>query len=130
MPRNARLLLGALPLLPVLLAGSACAPLGGASSPAILERIADGEYDVGIRYPSRRARYVMIVEQDEDTLALTNRASAADPEAGPPAPAAAFPQPADGVLAPCADALGNWYRHTPAGYVCVGDAAPPAGTGG
>lgn len=117
MIRNLRLLLGALP---VLLAGSACAPLGGGSSPAILERIADGEYDVGIRYPSRRARYVMIVEQDEETLTVSNRAATAEP--GTPEPAVA--QPADRVLAPCAEALGNWYRHTPAGYVCVGDGAP------
>lgn len=126
MIRNLRVLLGALP---VLLAGSACAPLGGGSSPAILERIADGEYDVGIRYPSRRARYVMIVEQDEETLAVSNRAATVDPGSAGPAPETTMAQPADRVLAPCAEALGNWYRHTPAGYVCVGDGAPPTAPG-
>lgn len=129
-PRTARVLLGALPLLPVLLAGSACAPLGGGASPAILERIGDGEYDFGIRYPSRRARYVMIVDQDEETLTVSNRAVTAEPAPSGPAPEPTVPQPADRVLAPCAEALGNWYRHTPAGYVCVGDGAPSAAPGG
>jgi len=121
MIRNARALL----LLP-LLAAPGCAPLGSSSAPAILEKIADGEYDVGIRYPSKRTRYVMIVEDDEETLALTNRPAVLG-EAGVTVDPS-VPQRADRVLAPCAEASGNWYRHTPAGYVCVGASA--GGTGG
>ncbi|MGF7177272.1 hypothetical protein [Azospirillum doebereinerae] len=126
MTRNARMRLAVLPLLPLLLAAPGCAPLGSSSAPAILEKIADGEYDVGIRYPSKRMRYVMIVEDDEETLALTNRPAVLG-EAGVTADPA-VPQRADRVLAPCAQSAANWYRHTPAGYVCVGKAAE--GTGG
>lgn len=133
MIRKAHAPFAAFPLLALpLLAGSGCAPLGSAAVPAILERVADGDYDVGIRYPSRRTRYVMIVEDDEETLALTNRPAASltnDPAgrlatqgSGPDIPAG--PQGADRVLAPCTEVTGNWYRHTPAGYVCVGDSAP------
>ena len=133
MPRAARSLLAVLPLLPVLLAGSGCAPLGSASSPAILEKIADGEYDVGIRYPSKRTRYVMIVEDDEETLAVTNRpavmGTGGDVMAADPATPPRAGDRADRVLAPCTETTGNWYRHTPAGYVCVGGSTP-AGTGG
>lgn len=121
--------LAALPLLPLLLAAPGCAPLGSASSPALLERIADGAYDVGIRYPSKRTRYVMIVEDDEETLALTNRPAVMGAGEAAADAAPAVPQRADRVLAPCTGADGNWYRHTPGGYVCVGDAAP-AGQGG
>lgn len=119
-----RLFLSAAALLPVLLAGSGCAPLGTGNSAAILERVADGEYDVGIRYPSKRTRYVMILEEDEESFALVNRpvsgrtVDSTEPTAAEPAP----PQRNDRVLAPCAEAAGNWYRHTPAGYVCAGGA--------
>ncbi|CAO3437025.1 hypothetical protein [Azospirillum doebereinerae] len=129
MIRNARALLAVLPLLPVLLAAPGCAPLGSSSASAVLEKIADGEYDVGIRYPSKRMRYVMIVEDDEETLALTNRPAVLG-EGGVTADPA-VPQRADRVLSPCAEAAGNWYRHTPAGYVCVGGSAgSTGGTGG
>jgi len=112
-------------LLPVLLAGSACAPFGSEKSAAILERMADGDYDVGIRYPSKRTRYVMIVEEDEEAFALANRpvtGRTADGAAPVPAAEPAAPQQNDRVLAPCTGAAGNWYRHTPAGYVCAGGA--------
>lgn len=122
-----RTLVAATVLLPVLLAGAGCAPLGSDRPAAILEKVADGDYDVGIRYPAKRARYVMIVEEDEDSFVLTNRPAAGRDVDTPPA-AAAQPQRNDRVLAPCAEATGNWYRHTPAGYVCVGQSAP--GTGG
>lgn len=122
-----RTLIAATALLPVLLAGTGCAPLGTDRPGAILEKVADGDYDVGIRYPAKRARYVMIVEEDEDGFVVTNRpAGAREPDATPAA--AVPPQRNDRVLAPCAEATGNWYRHTPAGYVCVGQSAP--GTGG
>ncbi|MDQ2105512.1 hypothetical protein [Azospirillum isscasi] len=122
-----RPLTAAAALLPVLLAGTGCAPLNSSGPAAILEKVADGEYDVGIRYPAKRARYVMIVEEDEDGFVLTNRpAGAREPDAAPAA--VAQPQRNDRVLAPCAEAAGNWYRHTPAGYVCAGQSAP--GTGG
>ncbi|SMH47037.1 hypothetical protein [Azospirillum agricola] len=127
--RPTRALLAAAALLPVLLAASGCAQLGSTSSAAILERVADGEYDFGIRYPSKRARYVMIVEDDGESFTLANRPvlggtgdGAASDGAAP-----AAPQRNDRVLAPCADAAGNWYRHTPAGYVCAGESAPGAG---
>lgn len=112
-------------LLPVLLAGSACAPFGSEKSAAILERVADGEYDVGIRYPSKRTRYVMIVEEDEESFAVANRpvtGRTADGAAPVQAADPAVPQQNDRVLTPCAGAAGNWYRHTPAGYVCAGGA--------
>ena len=125
-PPIIRTLIAATALLPVLLAGTGCAPLNSSGPAAILEKVADGDYDVGIRYPAKRARYVMIVEEDEDSFVLTNRPVAGrETEA---APVMAQPQRNDRVLAPCAEATGNWYRHTPAGYVCVGQAAP--GTGG
>ncbi|CAO3408865.1 hypothetical protein [Azospirillum largimobile] len=119
-----RLFLAAALLLPVLLAGSGCAPLGTGSSAAILERVADGDYDVGIRYPSKRTRYVMILEEDEESFALVNRPVSGRPaeDAGPAAAEPALPQRNDRVLTPCAEAAGNWYRHTPAGYVCAGGA--------
>ncbi|MBK3776025.1 hypothetical protein JJL56_19315 [Azospirillum sp. YIM DDC1] len=122
-----RTLIAAAALLPVLLAGTGCAPLGSDRPGAILEKVADGDYDVGIRYPAKRARYVMIVEEDEDGFVVTNRPAGAREVDTAPAPVAA-PQRNDRVLAPCAEATGNWYRHTPAGYVCVGQSAP--GTGG
>ncbi len=124
MTRPLRLCLVAAALLPALLAGSGCAPFGAEKPAAILERVADGEYDVGIRYPSKRTRYVMIVEEDEESFALTNRpASGRDAAGAVPAVAEpALPQRNDRVLAPCAEAAGNWYRHTPAGYVCAGGA--------
>lgn len=112
-------------LLPVLLASSACAPFGSEKSAAILERVADGEYDVGIRYPSKRARYVMIVEEDEESFSLANRpVTGRTADGTTPAPTAepAAPQQNDRVLTPCTGASGNWYRHTPAGYVCAGGA--------
>lgn len=112
-------------LLPVLLAGSACAPFGSEKSAAILERVADGEYDVGIRYPSKRTRYVMIVEEDEESFALANRpVTGRTADGTTPALTAepAAPQQNDRVLTPCTGAAGNWYRHTPAGYVCAGGA--------
>ncbi|WP_372394659.1 hypothetical protein ABMY26_01235 [Azospirillum sp. HJ39] len=135
MTRPFRPCLVATVLLPALLAGSGCAPFGSEKPAAILERVADGEYDVGIRYPSKRTRYVMIVEDDEESFALTNRpASAGEADGAAPAavPAAmpateaepAVPQRNERVLAPCVEAAGKWYRHTPAGYVCSG------GTGG
>lgn len=123
MTRPLRRCLGAATLLPVLLAGTACAPFGTEKSAAILERVADGDYDVGIRYPAKRTRYVMIVEEDEESFALTNRpATGRTADGSAPASAAepAVPQQNDRVLAPCAAAAGNWYRHTPAGYVCAG----------
>lgn len=126
--------LAAAMLLPVLLAGAGCAPLGGEKSAAILERVADGDYDVGIRYPSKRTRYVMIVEDDEESFAITNRPTTGKDTAGPvtiPAEEPAVPQRNDRVLAPCAGSAGNWYRHTPAGYVCAGQpGAVSAATGG
>ncbi|KAA0596178.1 hypothetical protein J2848_002811 [Azospirillum lipoferum] len=125
MTRPLRRCLAVAMLLPVLLAGSACAPFGSEKSAAILERVADGDYDVGIRYPSKRTRYVMIVEEDEESFALTNRpANGRSTDGAAPASAAepAMPQQNDRVLAPCAEAAGNWYRHTPAGYVCAGGA--------
>ncbi len=136
-PRKGHAPFAAFPLLAVLLAGSGCMPLGSATAPALLERVADGDYDVGIRYPSRRMRYVMIVEDDEETLALTNRPAntlamqgpGSDNPATPPGAPQGTPLGADRVLAPCTEATGNWYRHTPAGYVCVGESAP-AKTGG
>lgn len=120
----------AIALLSAALAGTGCAPMGSSNAAAILERVADGDYDLGIRYPSKRARYVMIVEEDEETFTLTNRpttgrnADGAAPADTAPAPAT--PLRNDRVLAPCADAAGNWYRHTPAGYVCAGQSAPAA----
>lgn len=121
-------------LLPVLIAGAGCAPLGSEKSAAILERVADGDYDVGIRYPSKRTRYVMIVEEDEESFAITNRPTAGRDTAGAaaiPAEEPAVPQRNDRVLAPCTVSAGNWYRHTPAGYVCAGQAgAASAATGG
>lgn len=119
-----RLFLAAAALLPVLFAGSGCALLGTGSSAAILERVADGEYDVGIRYPSKRTRYVMIVEEDEESFALVNRPVSGRTAEGtePATTEPALPQRNDRVLAPCAEAAGNWYRHTPAGYVCAGGA--------
>ncbi|MGY0834582.1 hypothetical protein [Azospirillum argentinense] len=122
-----RTLIAATALLPVLLAGTGCAPLGSERPGAILEKVADGDYDVGIRYPAKRARYVMIVEEDEDGFVVTNRPAAAREVDTTPAPAA-VPQRNDRVLAPCAEATGNWYRHTPAGYVCVGQSAPGGGS--
>ena len=116
---NAPILRAAVLLLPVLLAAPGCAMLGSSSTPSILEKVADGEYDVGIRYPSKRARYVMIVEDDEESFALTNRPAVAGEGA---LRGAAVPQRADRVLSPCAEGAGNWYRHTPAGYVCAGGA--------
>ncbi|OYD82761.1 hypothetical protein CHT98_19020 (plasmid) [Azospirillum brasilense] len=121
-----RTLIAATALLPVLLAGTGCAPLNSSGAAAILEKVADGDYDVGIRYPAKRARYVMIVEEDEDGFVVTNRPAAAREADAAPAPAA-VPQRNDRVLAPCAEATGNWYRHTPAGYVCVGQSAPGGG---
>ncbi|PWC54941.1 hypothetical protein TSH7_30630 [Azospirillum sp. TSH7] len=115
--------LAAATLLPVLLAGAGCAPLGGERSAAILERVADGDYDVGIRYPSKRTRYVMIVEDDEESFAIANRPATGRDTADSvaiPAGEPAVPQRNDRVLAPCAGSAGNWYRHTPAGYVCAG----------
>ncbi|MBP2296076.1 hypothetical protein [Azospirillum rugosum] len=110
----------------VLLAASACAPLGSTDPSGVLERVADGDYDVGIRYPSKRTRYVMIVDSDDETLALTNRPAGRGQEDASPEPAQpAAPQRNDRVLAPCGEGTGNWYRHTPAGYVCA--AAPGAG---
>lgn len=124
-----RTLIAATALLPVLLAGTGCAPLGGERPGAILEKVADGDYDVGIRYPAKRARYVMIVEEDEDGFVVTNRpAGAREVDTAPASPpVVAQPQRNDRVLAPCAEATGNWYRHTPAGYVCVGQSAPGGG---
>ncbi|MFP5517927.1 MAG: hypothetical protein ACLGJC_33220 [Alphaproteobacteria bacterium] len=124
MARPLRRHLAAASLLPVLLAGSGCAPFGSGKPAAILERMADGEYDVGIRYPSKRTRYVMIVEDDEESFALTNRPAPGRESDGavPAAAEPALPQRNDRVLAPCAEAAGNWYRHTPAGYVCAGGA--------
>lgn len=131
--------LAAAMLLPVLLAGAGCAPFGGEKSAALLERVADGDYDVGIRYPSKRTRYVMIVEDDEESFAITNRPAAGRYMAGRdtadsvaiPAEEPAVPQRNDRVLAPCAESAGNWYRHTPAGYVCAGQpGAVSAATGG
>ncbi|MBK3736751.1 hypothetical protein GAY29_27425 [Azospirillum brasilense] len=126
-----RTLIAATALLPVLLAGTGCAPLGGDRPGAILEKLADGDYDVGIRYPAKRARYVMIVEEDEDGFVVTNRPAAGREVDTVPAPAStpvvAQPQRNDRALAPCAEATGNWYRHTPAGYVCVGQSAPGGG---
>lgn len=109
-----------------LLGMAGCAPLGSTEPSGVLERVADGDYDVGIRYPSKRTRYVMIVDGDDETLVLANRPAGAGGEDAPPdagAPPAA-PQRNDRVLAPCGEGTGNWYRHTPAGYVC---AAPGAG---
>lgn len=125
-----RTLIAATALLPVLLAGTGCAPLGSDRPGAILEKVADGDYDVGIRYPAKRARYVMIVEEDEDGFVVTNRpAGAREADAAPAStPVVVQPQRNDRVLAPCAEATGNWYRHTPAGYVCAGQSAP--GNGG
>jgi hypothetical protein len=126
-------------LLPVLLAGAGCAPIGGEKSAALLERVADGDYDVGIRYPSKRTRYVMIVEDDEESFAITNRPATGRDMAGRdtadsvaiPAGEPAVPQRNDRVLAPCAGSAGNWYRHTPAGYVCAGQpGAASAAPGG
>ena len=121
-------------LLPVLLAGTGCAPFGGERSAAILERVADGDYDVGIRYPSKRTRYVMIVEDDEESFAIANRPTTGRDMAdavGISAEEPAVPQRNDRVLAPCAGSAGNWYRHTPAGYVCAGlPGAASAATGG
>lgn len=126
--------LAAAMLLPVLLAGAGCAPLGGEKSAAILERVADGDYDVGIRYPSKRTRYVMIVEDDEESFAITNRPTTGKDTADSvaiPAEEPAVPQRNDRVLAPCAGSAGNWYRHTPAGYVCAGQpGAASAAAGG
>ncbi|SMF51681.1 hypothetical protein SAMN02982917_2843 [Azospirillum oryzae] len=130
--------LAAAMLLPVLLAGAGCAPLGGDKSAAILEQVADGDYDVGIRYPSKRTRYVMIVEDDEESFAITNRAAAGRNMAGRdtavsvaiPAEEPAAPQRNDRVLAPCAGSAGNWYRHTPAGYVCAGQPGAASAAGG
>ncbi|WP_114857725.1 hypothetical protein [Azospirillum brasilense] len=122
-----RTLIAATALLPVLLAGTGCAPLGGDRPGAILEKVADGDYDVGIRYPAKRARYVMIVEEDEDGFVVTNRPAGAREVDTTPAPVVAQPQRNDRVLAPCAEATGNWYRHTPAGYVCVSQSAPGGG---
>ncbi|KAA0683747.1 hypothetical protein [Azospirillum brasilense] len=124
-----RTLIAATALLPVLLAGTGCAPLGTERPGAILEKLADGDYDVGIRYPAKRTRYVMIVEEDEDGFVVTNRpAGAREVDAAPAStPVAAQPQRNDRVLAPCAEATGNWYRHTPAGYVCVGRSTPGGG---
>lgn len=122
-----RILIAATALLPVLLAGTGCAPLGSDRPGAILEKVADGDYDVGIRYPAKRTRYVMIVEEDEDGFVVTNRPAGAREADTVPAPVVAQPQRNDRVLAPCAEATGNWYRHTPAGYVCVGQSAPGGG---
>ncbi|WP_449226898.1 hypothetical protein [Azospirillum argentinense] len=123
-----RTLIAATALLPVLLAGTGCAPLGSDRPGAILEKVADGDYDVGIRYPAKRARYVMIVEEDEDGFVVTNRPAGAREADAAPAPVVAQPQRNDRVLAPCAEATGNWYRHTPAGYVCAGQSAPGGGS--
>ena len=121
-------------LLPVLLAGTGCAPFGGERSAAILERVADGDYDVGIRYPSKRTRYVMIVEDDEESFAIANRPTTGRDMAdavGISAEEPAVPQRNDRVLAPCAGSAGICFRHTPAGYVCAGlPGAASAGTGG
>ncbi|WP_144243602.1 hypothetical protein [Azospirillum argentinense] len=122
-----RTLIAATALLPVLLAGTGCAPLGSERPGAILEKVADGDYDVGIRYPAKRARYVMIVEEDEDGFVVTNRPAAGREVDTAPAPVVAQPQRNDRVLAPCTEATGNWYRHTPAGYVCAGQSAPGGG---
>ncbi|WP_349621042.1 hypothetical protein [Azospirillum argentinense] len=122
-----RTLIAATALLPVVLAGAGCAPLGSERPGAILEKVADGDYDVGIRYPAKRARYVMIVEEDEDGFVVTNRPADAREADAAPAPVVAQPQRNDRVLAPCAEATGNWYRHTPAGYVCTGQSAPGGG---
>ncbi|MBY6262550.1 hypothetical protein EI613_11590 [Azospirillum sp. 412522] len=139
MTRPIRSRLVAATLLPALLAGAGCAPFGSEKSAAILERVADGDYDVGIRYPSKRTRYVMIVEEDEESFALTNRPATGRDMAGATADGAApvsaaepaVPQQNDRVLAPCAAAAGNWYRHTPAGYVCAGQpGTASAATGG
>ncbi|CAO3432309.1 hypothetical protein [Azospirillum endophyticum] len=133
MTRPLRLCLAAATLLPVLLAGAGCAPFGTEKSAAILERVADGDYDYGIRYPSKRARYVMIVEDDDESFALTNRPATGRDTAGAaavPAAEPSGPQQNDRVLAPCAAASGNWYRHTPAGYVCAGQPGAAAAAGG
>ncbi len=116
------------PLALVLLAATACAPLGSTDPSGVLERMANGDYDVGIRYPSKRTRYVMIVDSDDETLALTNRPAGRGQEDVSPetAPQPATPQRNDRVLAPCGEGTGNWYRHTPAGYVCA--ATPGAGS--
>ncbi|CCD00432.1 hypothetical protein [Azospirillum baldaniorum] len=86
-----RTLIAATALLPVLLAGTGCAPLGSERPGAILEKVADGDYDVGIRYPAKRARYVMIVEEDEDGFVVTNRPAAAREVDTAPAPVVAQP---------------------------------------
>jgi len=116
---------------------AACAGLGPGDAPARAEpegfvaRMADGAYDIGIRYPSRRTRYVMNVEDEGEVLTVTMRPAAAvaagvrDPAAIP-----ADIQQVDRVVEPCGPEAGNWYRHTPVGYVCVAQVTPVAGIAG
>ncbi|WP_207478717.1 hypothetical protein [Arenibaculum pallidiluteum] len=107
------------------------APAGRAGA-GFVERVADGAYDIGIRYPSRRSRYVMNVEDDGEVLSVTMSPVATATDPGPHATAAppADLQQADRVVERCRPDAGNWYRHTPLGYVCVAQVTPVAGISG
>jgi hypothetical protein len=103
--------------------------LGGCSLPDLGPQ--GGAIDVELRQSSPRTSYVMDVAEDGDRLILSLRPAspiAAGPSdaAGtmtdvPPGQDAAPDQ--DRVLAPCREGAGDWYRHTPLGYVCVGEPA-------
>ncbi|EWY40917.1 hypothetical protein N825_33845 [Skermanella stibiiresistens SB22] len=103
--------------------------LGGCSLPDLGPQT--GGMDISLRHLAPRTSYVMDVAEDGDRLIVSMRPAVVAPgfqsgEEGAAidaAPADTSAPDEDRVLAPCRKGAGDWYRHTPLGYVCVGEPA-------